>query len=240
MSICRFPASTRALVAGIAMTSCTQENAPAIVTAATTIPAVTEEGGSALPPDETSEAAPSSLGDSHDPGHSKSELDWLLYMREEEKLARDVYLTRANDARVFSNIASSEQTHMDSVFGLLESYGLADPVGSSAQGVFHDVRLQSLYDELATRAGMSLVEALRVGAEIEEIDLADLDTALADTTHEDIARVYEFLSLGSRNHLRAFVRNLSMRGEVYVPLHLAQSDFDAIIASDMERGMGAP
>jgi hypothetical protein len=240
MSMVRVQTIPRVLVVGAFLLGCTQDGTPAPVSAATAIPAVAEEVGSMAPEDGAAGAVPLVPAAAADSGLSQSEVDSLLYMREEEKLARDVYLARGDEARVFSNIASSEQTHMDAVLGLLEHYGLADPVGSAAPGVFHDARLQSLYDTLEQRAGTSLVDALRVGAEIEEIDLGDLDVAIAETTRPDIVRVYESLSLGSRNHLRAFVRNLAMRGEVYVPLHLAQPDFDAIIGADMERGMNAP
>lgn len=64
----------------------------------------------------------------------------LLYMREEEKLARDVYLTTYNLWRlqIFDNIAASEETHTEAVKLLLDRYNLADPVGSNGIGVFTD------------------------------------------------------------------------------------------------------
>ena len=42
---------------------------------------------------------------------------WLTYMREEEKVARDVYLylNEKWNVRIFKNIAASEQTHMDAI-----------------------------------------------------------------------------------------------------------------------------
>ncbi len=53
----------------------------------------------------------------------------LIYTREEEKLARDTYLTLYGvwEMPVFSNIAASEQSHMDAVLRMLEKYGLEDP-----------------------------------------------------------------------------------------------------------------
>jgi hypothetical protein len=53
----------------------------------------------------------------------------LLFMREEEKLARDVYLTLHDiwGTPVFANIATSEQQHMDAILKLLNTYKLPDP-----------------------------------------------------------------------------------------------------------------
>lgn len=69
---------------------------------------------------------------------SPPEKEGLLYMREEEKLARDVYLFLGEkfNARAFLNIAESEQTHMAYVKVLLDKYGIPDPVGSNPRGVF--------------------------------------------------------------------------------------------------------
>lgn len=134
----------------------------------------------------------------------------LLFMREEEKLARDVY--NAMYARwrqpIFRNIAASEQTHMNAILTLLNRYGLPDPAAGNAPGVFTNPELQALYDELIARGNQSRVEALRVGVAIEEADIADLEASLTHTTHADIRMVYNNLLRASRNHLRAFTRQL--------------------------------
>ena len=51
---------------------------------------------------------------------SDEEVYWLMYMREEEKLARDVYATLYEKwgTRIFNNIRVSEQRHMDAVKAL--------------------------------------------------------------------------------------------------------------------------
>ncbi len=63
-----------------------------------------------------------------------AEEEGLLFMREEEKLARDVYLVLFDKwgLRVFENIAESEQRHMDAVLYLLGKYGLDDPARDPA------------------------------------------------------------------------------------------------------------
>ncbi len=171
---------------------------------------------------------------------SPEEIDGLLYMREEEKLARDVYLTLYEKwgTQVFRNISRSEQTHTDAVKELLDRYGIPDPAEGKEVGQFTNPDLQALYDQLVAQGSQSEIDALKVGAAIEEIDILDLEERLAQTDKEDIQLVYENLMAGSRNHLRAFVSVLEMRGESYTPQYLDQATYDAILSSGMEPGMG--
>ena len=170
---------------------------------------------------------------------SDAEIQGILYMREEEKVARDVYTTLYETwgLPVFQNIARSEQTHMDAIETLIERYGLADPAAGAGVGEFADAALQGLYDELVARGSVSLTEALAVGALIEELDIVDLQERLADVTHADVAQVYGNLLKGSENHLRAFVRTLGQYGESYAPEYLDEATFDAIVASS---AVGSP
>jgi hypothetical protein len=179
---------------------------------------------------DATDAAASEVADTVSTGGlSADERAQLVYMVEEEKLARDVYALNAAGLRVFSNIAAAEQRHMDAASSLAARYGVDDPTAGRGEGSFMNAELQALYDTLATRSRASIVEALRVGAEIEEIDLRDLEEALATTEHDDIAQLYEALAQGSRNHLAAFYRNLSARGVSYTPQHLDPSEFAAIV-----------
>jgi hypothetical protein len=136
---------------------------------------------------------------------------WLTYMREEEKLARDVYLSLGSkwNLPVFNTIAQSEQTHMDSVKILLDRYGMPDPAAGKAQGEFTNQDLQKLHDDLITQGSISSVEALKVGVLIEETDISDLNNAIATTQKKDIKNVYYNLLQGSSNHLDAFASNLA-------------------------------
>ena len=163
----------------------------------------------------------------------------LIFMREEEKLAHDVYV--AMDAiwqqNVFSNIAQAETTHTEAVLLLLERYSITDPVGSNSDGVFVDASLQGLYDLLVAVGNATLIDALMVGAEIEELDIVDLDNHLATIVdNDDIILVYENLQKGSRNHLRAFIRALEAQNTTYTPKYLSQAEFDEIINSPIETG----
>ncbi len=162
----------------------------------------------------------------------------LFQMREEEKLARDVYLTMFEKWGhwVFTNIASSEQKHMDAVKALLDKYNLEDPAAGEEVGDFKDAKIQSLYGDLVEAGSVSLVEALRVGATIEDLDIFDLKEFLSQTDNQDITNVYENLVKGSRNHLRTFVYQLEIFGESYIAQYLDQEEIDAIVNSPKETG----
>jgi len=168
---------------------------------------------------------------------SVAESEGLLFMREEEKLARDVYVAmfELGYSQVFDNISKSEQTHTDAILALLDRYDILDPVGNNPEGVFVNTDLQALYDALILQGFPSLIDALFVGAAIEEIDIIDIQNLVdALEGNEDIALVYESLMKGSRNHLRAFVDNLASQGVDYAPQYLSQEVYDAIINADIE------
>lgn len=170
---------------------------------------------------------------------SEAEKASLLFMREEEKLARDAYIKFYDKwgLNVFNNIQSSEQTHMDAVLQLIQKYYLTDPVGANSVGVFADDSLQALYNQLIPIGEQSVVNALSAGALIEEVDIVDLKNALNGVVdNQDIRLVYDNLGRASRNHLRAMVRNLANRGVTYVPQRLSQSEYEAIINGDWETG----
>ena len=136
------------------------------------------------------------------------EMATLPFMREEEKMARDVYsyLFTKWQLSIFNNISSSEQTHMDAVLNLLNKYNLADPASNNAPGVFTSPLLQNLYTQLTQQGSLSLLVGLKVGAIIEDLDIFDLKTALTKVDNQDIRLVYENLIKGSRNHLTFFLQ----------------------------------
>lgn len=168
---------------------------------------------------------------------SQTEIDSIIWMREEEKLAKDVYTTLGKvwGLNIFTNISTAEQSHTDSVKTLIDRYGLIDPITDETIGVFQNETFSKLYQELVKQGSISLVEALKVGALIEELDIKDLQERT--TTTSDINLVFQNLERGSRNHLRAFTRQLSQQGETYVPIYISQSEFDEIISSQIESGM---
>ena len=162
----------------------------------------------------------------------------LLFMREEEKLARDVYLALYESwtLPVFSNIASSEQSHMDAILKLLRTYRLTDPAAGNAIGEFTDPALQTLYNTLIAKGAISALDALQVGGIIEETDMHDLVEAIERSDNADLDATYESLLCGSRNHLRAFAGNLtSMTGQPYTAQVITQEEVDLILGSPVEQ-----
>ena len=160
----------------------------------------------------------------------------LRWLREEEKLAHDVYVSLQGRSMVFTNIAASEQSHTEAVRTLLDRYGIADPSAGRAAASFADPALQALYDTLAARGGTSNVAALQVGAEVEELDIADIREMRGVATHADVRATLDSLERGSRNHLRSFWRQLQMAGAGYTPQHLDAAEFRAIAESAPETG----
>ena len=157
----------------------------------------------------------------------------LIFMREEEKLARDVYIVLGEKWGLgpFLNIQESEARHMDMVKGLLDTYGIDDPIAETDDqvGVFVNQDLQGLYDQLVEQGLQSAVEALKVGALIEETDIRDLGDAILQTSRNDIRNVLGQLQDASGNHLRAFVSNLEQRGVDYQPQILSGEEYNAIM-----------
>jgi len=175
-------------------------------------------------------------GDLTDP-----EIQGIFFMREEEKLARDVYLAMAEKwgTNIFSNIAGSENKHMDAILTLIDMSDLEDPVGDAGYGIFDNQELQALYDGLIDRGNVSLEEAMLVGGAIEEIDILDLQDYLAGTENDALKEVYQNLLKGSINHLRAFVRSYERQtGDSYQPQFMSQEAYDELMSSNAGRGIG--
>jgi hypothetical protein len=177
------------------------------------------------------------------PSLNQQEKDAILYMREEEKLARDVYdsMYAKWEVNPFGNIRLSEQAHMDRMKTLIITYRLEDPVdkNNDKHGLFTNVLLQKYYNELVSSGSQSLNEALKAGAKIEELDITDLETRINQTQNKDIVATYNYLKMASENHLRAFVRRLKMQGIDYEPVILNKNELNKIIAAENNiRGNG--
>lgn len=162
---------------------------------------------------------------------TQAEVNDLKFLREEEKLARDVYLYSYNKYQVsiFNSISQSEQTHMDSVLSLMNKYGITDSA-STEIGVFNNADLQLLYTNLTNQSNTSLIEALRVGATIEDLDINDIDDFIGNTTKSDLLTVYNNLTCGSKNHIRSFTSQLSANGVTYIPQFISQEYYDIILS----------
>ena len=168
---------------------------------------------------------------------TESEIASLLKMKEEEKLARDVYSVLAQKwgSLVFTNISKAENNHLNAIVLLLTNYGSTETSIGEA-GIFADAAVQTLYNDLVAKASVSLEEAYKTGALIEEMDIKDLTEALSSTTNENVILVFENLMKGSRNHLRAFNLQLTNLGLTYTPVFISQDEYTQIVTSAMEKG----
>jgi len=167
---------------------------------------------------------------------SQTEVDDLKVLREEEKLARDVYQYSFDKygESIFQNITQSEQKHMDKILVLLNTYHLEDPVLPN-RGEFTNQTLQKLYNDLTKQSDISLLEALKVGATIEDLDIKDIDDFENRTTKSDILSTYDKLKCGSRNHMRSYYSQLINNGVTYESQFISAAELIAIINSDNEK-----
>lgn len=170
---------------------------------------------------------------------SSAESAGLSFMRDEERLAQAVYTASA--ARwpalpSFNNIAASEATHTAAIKSLLDRYQIADPAAGLALSSFAPAVFQTLYANLTAASNASQIDALKVGVQIEELDIRDIVVRKADVDNADILLVYDQLLKGSRNHLRAYMRVLTQQAGTYTPQYITQAEFDAIVNSPMETG----
>lgn len=170
---------------------------------------------------------------------TKAEKEGIQLMREEEKLAHDVYQFFNDKWKlpIFSNISNSETRHFNAVGYLIEKFELKD-IANPEKGKFKNRDIAFLYDSLTQKGSESLVEALKVGAFIEEFDIADLQKLLALNTDSIIEGVYQNLLRGSNNHLRAFTGQLESRGERYSPVILSETAFLEVVQGSHQMGGG--
>ncbi len=167
-------------------------------------------------------------------------LDSLQFVREEEKLARDVYIKLYErwGSRIFNNIKDSEQTHTNAVKFLLNKYNYEDPAANTAIGEFVNPKIQNWYNNLVARGNQSALDALYVGAYVEELDIGDLRHEINASSERDVKQVYTNLMNGSYNHLSAFVGRIESQGIEYKAQLLEQSDVDQIVLAGGRRGGG--
>jgi hypothetical protein len=161
---------------------------------------------------------------------TEAEIAGLMEMREEEKLARQVYIFMYEkyDHRVFNNISKSENAHTSAVLYLIGGFGLTDPT-PVAETEFSNPIFTKLYAQLTEKGSESLIEALKVGAYIEELDINDLQNLIETTENPTIKRVYGNLLRASKIHLKAFTNSLKIQGATYTPTVISIEEYNGIL-----------
>lgn len=162
---------------------------------------------------------------------SEAETAALLHMRAEELVAHDVYLafSALYPNPVFRNITKSENVHAEAIARLLTKYNLPDPEAGHVAGTFSDPHFQDLYNSLTATGSQSVLNAMVVGATIEDLDIFDLQNELLVVDNTDIRFVFNNLLRGSKNHMRAFYANIVALGGTYTPQYITPAEFEAII-----------
>lgn len=160
----------------------------------------------------------------------------LIFLRQEEKLAHDVYtyVFKKYGLTMFDNISNSEATHQEQMLTLLHKYNIPDPVAGYPEGKFLNNELQLLYGQLIEKVEVSMADALEVGATIEDVDIRDTDVFYTHTNRTDIKQAFDLLKCGSGNHLRAFTGQLTAVGKTYVPKFIDNELFQAILKGSHE------
>lgn len=155
----------------------------------------------------------------------------LQFMVQEEKMARDVYSVFADQhgLRLFSNIAKSEQQHMDAVAALLNSANLSNPTEGLGAGQFKNPEIDKMYKQLVESGRKSLMNALIAGATIEDKDISDLDALAKEGAKGQVMTTVKSLRSASEIHLRVFYGQIKRRGGTYAPQFISQAEFDRII-----------
>lgn len=160
---------------------------------------------------------------------TEDDVNSILYMREEEKLAHDVYVFFYEKYKriPFKNISKSELAHQKAIAWLIDRYNIDAPTETKF-GEFTIEELQNLYTKLITEA-VDVISAFKVGAYIEEHDIMDLKNHLLKTKNPFVTRIYSNLLRASQFHLKAFVANLKFNGVTYQPQILSVEEYEAII-----------
>lgn len=132
----------------------------------------------------------------------------LAFSRDEERMALELWTlfdeVYGHETEVFDNIAESESSHFEAIGDKLEQYDVPDPSEGMDSDEYTDPAIQALYDDWESRGLTSLEEALRVGVELETVDIADLEAKIAKDNPADVETVYTNLCDGSYSHLAAF------------------------------------
>jgi hypothetical protein len=159
----------------------------------------------------------------------------LLFMLEEEKLARDTYIYMNNlwSMNQFDNIKNSEQTHMNAIKTILDQNNIDYTI--LPEGQFDNENLQNLYNQFVIDGQVSSSNALQIGATIEDLDIVDLEDYINESTNQVLISTYQSLQCGSRNHLRSFVSAINNNESIYIPQFLTIEEYENILNGSHEQ-----
>lgn len=168
---------------------------------------------------------------------SADEIEFLFAIREDEKVARDLYtsFSALYPASVqIAKIKTAEDSHIACIEAVLDYYEISYPA-MTATGVFEDAERQALYNDLVDKSA-TLLETFGTMAVIEEETVLAYKSVQSEITNENISLVVANMIKASSNHLKAAVRQITALGGSYTPSYLSAEEFDAIINSSFQNG----
>jgi len=170
------------------------------------------------------------------PNLDLKEIDFLLKMYEEEKLARDVYVSFYNKYNIefFKNTSQAQQIQMNQIACLLKHYNLKYKA-TEREGIFNDLNIQQHYFDFKEQGDISVSDAIKASATIEDLNLFDLGEYMSFTKNPAILAIFKHLSCGAKNHLRNFVNVLKVKNETYLPKHITEKEYKRIVKKKNEK-----
>ena len=143
---------------------------------------------------------------------TEEQKDMLFFIYQEEKMARDVYITFDRvykNENTFRLMQIAEQRHLDCARKLCEFYGVdTSSVDETVVGAFESPVLKTLYEAYTERGKNSLRDALEIAEFIEATDINMIEHASVGMP-SDVVAVYEKLKRGNLNHLDIFQTAIS-------------------------------
>lgn len=122
--------------------------------------------------------------------------EMLNYALQDEYLAQAEYqaiIDTYGEIKPFTNIVLAEQTHIDLLLPLFETYGYVVPENTAADSVV---------------VPESITAAFATGIDAENANIAMYETFLAqDNLPDDVRAAFEYLVSASANHLAAFSKD---------------------------------
>ena len=181
----------------------------------------------------------------------------LVFICEEEKLARDVYRVlgrRFPELGVFADMEAGQEHSRCAVLELLRKYRVSIPSVNDNVGVFswgiYGRYFMEKYLVLTNQGSVSPLNALYVGAFMEELNIQEITScpkAIVDisngigeasacgmryTDNPDVLQIYDALLEDARKHLRLLVHGIELQtGEgKYQAQVLQQNEVDEILS----------
>lgn len=167
----------------------------------------------------------------------KSKESIVLYLIEQEKLAHDLYsvLDTIWVTEIFNRLSGDERNHMEKLNAVAVDFMMVVPnhFNEYLPGQYINENLRHLYHDLLLDANLSLEDAYRTCANLEERKILDLRAALKQPNFELETLTYKALLIGAEDNFKLFLRALLEMNAGYQPIHFSNSEFEALTKNFM-------